>query len=363
VGFRAEQLYRYRKYLEINLSHLTPTKLANMARVEWRLFRGNPDMRGLSPYNLVVDPSNRCNLRCPLCFAGQRRLVPRQGLMTLENYVRIVEPVKERLLQVFLYNNSEPLLNPEICDIIRWNRANNIGSVLSSNLSLKIQADEIVDSGLEYLVLSVDGATQEVYEQYRVGGRLDLVLENLGRIIEARSRKRARHPFIEWQVLVTSRNEEQLDDIKRLAARMGVDVVRPANLNFYAVDGDRGDTEEAWLPRSERFRAFASERIAVPPGATRRPCFWLWRTAVISANGGVIPCCLFDTADWGNALEEPLAEIWNGETYRGARELGLSSPARRAAEETVCRGCRAPFVWDRGSGARPDAKRHSSRRD
>jgi MoaA/NifB/PqqE/SkfB family radical SAM enzyme len=340
---RREQLYRYRKYLEINLPHLTPLKLLNMIRVEWRLLRRNPDLSGLYPYNLILDPASGCNLRCPLCFAGQGRLVPRDNLMSLENYRRIVGPLRSYLLQVFLYNNSEPFLNRDIYDIVSWNRSSNIGSVLSSNLSIPIDAERLVASGLEYLILSVDGSTQETYEQYRVGGDLELVLSNLRSIVAARSAAGSRLPFIEWQTLVTSRNEDELEDIRSLAYDLGADVVRFANLNFYAVEGDIAEVESRWLPRNPTYRAFSSERASRGSNAVRRPCFWLWRTAVVSANGGVIPCCLFDTEDWGNALESSLADVWQGELYQRARRLGVSPASGRSG--TLCDDCPAPFVW------------------
>jgi MoaA/NifB/PqqE/SkfB family radical SAM enzyme len=347
LPFRKEQLFRYRKYLEVNLPHLTLAKLANAAKVEWRLRTRRADMRGAYPYNLIVDLSNTCNLRCPLCFAGQRRLVPRKNLMSLKSYKRVIEPLRDYLLQVFLYNNSEPLLNRDVYDIISHNRSSNIGSVVSTNLSLPVDAERLVSSGLEYLIVSIDGSTQETYERYRVGGDLDLVLANLKDVLEARSRARSRLPFIEWQTLVTSKNEAELNDLKRFAYDLGVDVVRFANLNFYAVEGDTAEIEAEWLPEDPAYRAFASERTSLGPGARRRPCFWLWRTSVICANGGVIPCCLFDTSDWGNVLEQSFADIWNGRLYRSARRLGVSSVQEPSG--TVCDGCPARFVW-RGEG-------------
>src|SRR5437867_4489419 len=245
MRLRKEQVVRYRKYL-YNISHLTAKKLLNILRIEWKFWTNDPVVDGLYPYTLFVDLSNACNLKCPLCPTGLGNLLPRDNRMSLENYKRVVEPLKDYLYQVFLFNNTEPFLNREVYDIIEFNRASNIGSVVSSNLSLKIDARRLVASGLEYLIVSGDGVTQDVYGQYRVNGKVQLVIDNVRRIIEEKRKARSGRPFVEWQCLVTKKNEGQMGTIEKVAYELGVDAVRFADTNLYAIRGDVEKTEREW---------------------------------------------------------------------------------------------------------------------
>jgi radical SAM protein with 4Fe4S-binding SPASM domain len=344
--FPKNHVLRYRKYLR-NARHLTTRKLANILRTEWRYRANNPAMHGLCPYILFVDLSNSCNLKCPLCPTGRGHLIPRDNRMTLENYKKLIEPLCDYLYQVFLFNNTEPFLNKDVYEIIRLNTSSNIGSVVSSNLSLKIDSAQLVDSGLDYLIVSGDGVTQDVYEKYRVHGKVQLVIDNIRQLVQARERAKAKLPFIEWQCLVNRHNETHLREIKAFALSLGVDSVRFTDTNFYAVQGDpeQIELEAEWLPLAGAFRRFESEKMRIPEDAVRKPCHFLWRTAVVNSNGGVNPCCLYDTSDWGNALDESFAEIWNSTHYQGARRLGTEGSVR--ASETICDKCQAPFIWKR----------------
>ena len=347
MHLRREQLFRYRKYASLTLPHLTPRKVVNALRVERRFRTGNADMSGVYPYILFVDPYTVCNLQCPLCVMGRRKLRRREPLMTPDAYRRIVGPLAPYLFQVFLYNNSEPFLNPGLTDIIRQNRAWNVGSVISSNLSVELDPADVVASGLEYLIVSADGLSQDVYGQYRIGGSLDLVMENLRGIIAEKRRRGTRRPLIEWQCLVTAKNEHQLDDIRRTAYETGVDVVRFANINFYSNLDNREDMERTWLPENPSYRAFASDsgNDAGEDHSTQRrtPCFWLWRTAVINADGSVMPCCLYDTEGWGNAFDTPFTDIWRNGIYNRARQL--SDADTPDGLPTVCDTCTADFIY------------------
>jgi len=341
-----EQLVRYRHYVRTALRHMTWRRFCNALRVEWRLLRRNPDMRGVYPYILTADISNACNLHCPLCARGRGQIAPRKNHMSLENYVSLVEPLKDHLLLVFLYNWGEPLLNPDIYDIIQWTSRANIATFVSSNLNSPLNAERLVQSGLDHLAISADGITQEVYQRYRVGGRLDLVLYNLKQLVAARRRLGLRRPYLEWQCLVNRYNEHQLGLIRRTALALGADEVRFTSMNFYSAD-DPCSAQQEWLPRNQAYRRFAHRQRKRRRRAVR-PCFWLWRAMVVNPDGGVVPCCLFDTSEWGNALESDPVEVWNNELYRAARERfsnnGKHHQADAPSRPLICDHCNADFL-------------------
>jgi MoaA/NifB/PqqE/SkfB family radical SAM enzyme len=340
---------RHKRYLFFLWRHATFRKLLNMLKIEYRLAANSPKMEGLYPYILFVEISNACNLRCPICLMGQRKLIQRKNRMSFENYVKVLEPLKDYLVIVFLYNWSEPFLNKDIYRIIEWNTKADIATVVSSNLNSPVNAISLIESDLDMLIISGDGITQDIYKKYRIGGNLDIVFENLSKIVAAKKKARSSYPFIEWQCLVTRHNEPQMDDIRRIALERGADIVRFVNLNFYSVrNGEDLDAlKKEWLPENPIYReAFGSE-VNLPEGKRiRRPCYWLWRSPIINVDGSVGPCCMYDVSSWGNALDLGFVNVWNNDIFREAR---LRSQRNRLEPKhrIICDRCKAPFIFKR----------------
>ena len=336
-----EQIARYRRYLVNSLRHLTFKKIFNIAKIEFALATKKYCFKDFYPYLLFIDISNMCNLRCPLCKMGQRRMIQRKNVMNIENYMRIINPIKDYLLQIFLYNWGEPFLNKDIYQMIQFNTKQNIGTVVSSNLNIPIDGRRLIKTGLEHLVISGDGVTQDIYEKYRQGGNIETVFNNVRDIVKAKREAHSHNPYIEWQCLVTKHNEVYLDEIKKAALELGVNEVRFANINFFEVE-DKKNAEEEWLPRNPNYRVFSCENIArMRP--KNKPCFWLWRTAVINSDGGVVPCCVYDVPDWGNLFKEPLSTVWNNEKYTKARR-GFKEGHKKNEIPLVCDSCRVPYI-------------------
>jgi MoaA/NifB/PqqE/SkfB family radical SAM enzyme len=337
---RKEQLMRYIRYAGMSLRRLTLARLCNLLGIEWRLLTNNPDVSGRSPYVLFVDISNACNLRCPLCQMGQRKAVVRSNRMTKETYARVVGPVANRAIISFLFNWGEPFLNPDLYDIIAFNTTHGIATVVSSNLNLPIDARRLVESGCNFLVVSADGATQEVYEKYRVGGNLETVVANVEKIAAAKKLCKSKFPHIEWQCLVSRHNESTLKAVETLALKSGADSVRFANLNFYSSAAQEQAARE-WLPANPSFNSLAPRSIG--PNARRRPCFWLWRTALVNPDGGLTPCCLYDIPNWADSLQAGLAAAWNAPLFREARERSIENPEKK--NTIICDTCTAPHIY------------------
>ena len=275
---------------------------------------------------------------------GRRETVDRESRMNLDNYKRFITPLKEYVFQVLLYDWGEPFLNSDIYDIIRYNTQNNIGTIVSTNFNISVDADRLIDSGLDYLIISGDGVTQDVYSRYRKGGDIEKVFKNLKYLVGAKKKRRSKFPFIEWQCLVTKYNESQLDTIKRVVISKGVDYVRFANINFYSVDAG-SDIQKKWLPKDTRYRKFSRRKINKKKKKVRRkPCFWLWRTAIVNVNGGITPCCLYDVPDWGNVFEKGFSTVWNNELFYEARTRSKNDKSLHK-KDIICDRCEAPFIY------------------
>ena len=335
---RSEQLQRYIRYIKSYVKNFTVKKFINLIKVEFALKKGNSQVDTLYPYTLFCDLAVSCNLQCPLCQTGQGRNLKRTARMTLENYKKVVDPIKEYLFTANLYNWSEPFLNPEIYDIITYNSDNKIGTYISSNLNLTIDAERLVTAGLEHLVVSADGIRQEVYEKYRVNGKVDKVIENIKNIVAAKKKYKSKYPTIEWQCLINKYNENSIEETREFALSLGVNEVRFANLNLFSSTNPQKDAEE-WLPYNSNFQFFKENSNS---NKKRKPCFWLWRSVVVAGDGDILPCCLYDIKGWGNAIDNSIIDVWRNGDFITAREI---TEPESSDKKTICHSCNAPFIY------------------
>ena len=223
--------------------------------------------------------------------------------------------------------------------MIRYCADKNLGTSLSSNLSLNnIDAHAIVDSGLEYLIVSLDGTTQDIYSKYRVGGELDVVLRNLADIVRVKRERKSKTPFIEWQFIVMKHNMGQISDARKMAVDIGVDLIRfiPPGLVFGLENGS--EMGKQWFPYVPGDNEhYVPERFAQKP--MPGGCFYLYRSVTVNPTGAVAPCCAVweEKDDFGNVTETDFVKLWNNRLYRNAR--ALFSPGRSPSAKTPCIHC------------------------
>jgi len=333
---KVPQFTRLKRHVIALCSHSTPAKLANLLRVEFERKARRVSVSGY-PYILIIDPGNICNLRCPLCPSGLDIMKRKRQFVRFPDFRQIVDRLERYLYEVILHNWGEPLLNPDIYDMIQHCSDKNIGTSLSTNFSLEhVDIDKLVSSGLEYLVVSLDGTTQDVYSEYRIGGNIDLVLANIARIVDKKRETGRKRPFIEWQFIVMKHNCHQIDSARKMAKELGVDLIRfiPAGLPFNAPN--REELAQKWCVDLTAGRKNANHRS--PDGPIKMGCFYLYRSVTVNPVGAVGPCCVvFDEDDdFGNMLETDFSEIWNNDKYRSARALFAGTPS---TVRTVCESC------------------------
>jgi len=225
-------------------------KFWNVIRVETQLRFAKPIIWG-SPYEWEIDTTNICQLKCPLCHTGKGTIHRDQGVMDFDLFTKVVDQIKHSCLWLTLYSWGEPLLNQRIHEYIEYAHKQKIATIISSNLNkplTPLMAEQVIRSGLDVMVVSLDGITQDVYEVYRVNGHLDRVLENLRLLDQKKRELGSKTPYIEWQFIVMRQNEHQLEEAKALAGELGVD-----SLVFKKVDFPHGEDDpaeaERWLPR------------------------------------------------------------------------------------------------------------------
>src|SRR5678809_808767 len=179
------------------------------------------------PVSISFEPTTSCNLRCPECPSGLREFSRPTGMLKKDFFRQTIDDIHKQLLYLIFYFQGEPYLNRDFLDMVKYASEKKIYTATSTNAHYlnDDNAKRTIESGLDRLIISIDGTTQDVYEQYRVGGRLDKVLEGTKNIVKWKRELKSKTPFIVFQFLVVKPNEHQLEDVKRLAKEMGVDDV------------------------------------------------------------------------------------------------------------------------------------------
>jgi radical SAM protein with 4Fe4S-binding SPASM domain len=265
------------------------------------------------------------------------------GQISREEFSSWIDAMASHLIHLNLYFQGEPFIHPDFLKLVEYAHRRRIFTSTSTNghFISDAVAREIVSSGLDQLIISVDGATQEVYEQYRIHGRLEKVLEGTRRLIEQKMNSRSHTPHIVFQFLVVAPNEHQIPEIMKLANELGVDEVRLKTAQVYDyVNGN------SLLPKDERYSRYVRREDGIyrVKNALDNQCWRMWSGCVITWDGRVVPCC-FDkdaTHALGSLREQPFSDIWNGPIYREFRRNLLES---RAGID-ICANCsEGTRVW------------------
>jgi radical SAM protein with 4Fe4S-binding SPASM domain len=202
-------------------------------------------------------------------------------------------------------------------------------------------ARKTVESGLDRLIISVDGTTQEVYQQYRVGGKLEKVLEGARNVIRWKKKLHSRTPHVVFQFLVVKPNEHQIEEVKKLAQELGVDSVGLKTAQIY--DYQQGSPLIPALEEYSRYRKNPDGSYSVKNHLLNH-CWKMWHSCVITWNGAVVPCCFDKDAHYqlGDLQKDTFRQLWNGQPYRNFRQTLLQS--RDQVE--MCRNCtEGTQVW------------------
>lgn len=324
-------------HLRYFIEHSTPRKIVNYTLTKAQKWSRRDQVWGM-PYRYVIDPINVCNLRCPLCPTGLGILGRKRGKMCLQDYQHLIDQITPYAYLVELYNWGEPFLHPDIFEIIRYASSKRIVVKVSSNLNHFNQemAAKTVDSGLDWLLVSIDGSSQETYEKYRKGGNLSKVLENVRLLVEEKRRKNAHSPFIVTRILVNKHNEHQIEELRQTCEQIGVDAFTVGTL---FIDTTKPEQAQEWLPENEdlSYYDYSADRLE-----NVWHCADLWESMTINWDGGLAPCCwLHDKKhDYENALSRPLKDIWNGDAYISSRRVFAIGGAKEGPSKTICTVCK-----------------------
>ena len=268
------------------------------------------------PVVLSVEPTSYCNLKCPQCPTGMGTLSRSAGYMDFDVYCSIIDELGDYLTNVQLFFQGEPFMHKQLPQMIRYARQKNIYTLTSTNghfLNAKT-VDAILDSGLNALVIGLEGVSPEVYRFYRQNGKFDTVVQGIKHLIAVRNKRKLKHPKICLQFIVMKSNQDQVDAVKRFGRELNVDNVVIKTAQIYP-DTNIDDflPDEPALSRYKKVDGKLQLNVSVP-----NHCKRVWTTAVITWDGTLASCCFDKDAEHSFG-------IWNGmqfyELWRSERAM------------------------------------------
>ena len=312
----------FAKYMSLFIAGCSIRKIINFFQVMFSYFFRKTKVLGL-PFLLQLEPTNRCDLNCSLCLTGAGKLKRPRGDMSLEEFKKILNHLQTSLIYIVLYNLGEPLLNPDIYKMIEYAKKKKIFTRLSTNANFsdKGHIKNILSSGLDELVISLDCATEETYRSYKKSTDFNRVLNNISLLIKERGQRPK--PFINLQFLVMSSTEQEIGKFKKLVKDLGVDkgLIKKVRVDYFAKEPEYG-----LLPKDKRFH-----RDIYRNKVKKTTCFRPWISTLVLWDGVVVPCCFDMNGDFilGNAAGKKITQIWNNKEYAVFRKKiakNLDSP-------------------------------------
>lgn len=256
------------------------------------------------PNDIMIEVTNVCNLKCTTCYSHQDDR--HKKYMDFSVFKKIIDEIPEKNTKtISLYNYWEPLMHKQIWEFIKYAKLNWIknikiatnGTFLTANKSV-----ELINAWLDYLSISVDWTTQEIYEKFRVWWNLNQIIKNIQILVKLKE-KLWYWPIVELQFIIMSHNENQVENIKLLAEKLWVDVLRYKTVLI---------KEKQWshlIPKNNNYTRYKEVTKTI---SCNKPNTWI----VINVDGKIIPCCYItdkyiDIHSLWNINDNNLEELYN----------------------------------------------------
>lgn len=328
------------------LSKLTFKRCMNAAKVlisfYYSRLTGRSHITGM-PLSISFEPTTSCNLRCPECPSGLRSFTRPTGMLQEELFKKAIDELAPTLNYLVFYFQGEPYLNKNFLALVQYASAKKIYTATSTNAHYLTDdaAKKTIESGLDRLIISIDGTTQEVYEQYRVGGKLEKVIEGAKKMVEWKRKLKSKTPHLIFQFLVVKPNEHQMDNVKKIANEIGIDEVAFKTAQVYEYESGN-----ELIPENEKYSRYQKNKDGTYSIKNKllNHCWKMWHSCVITWDGKVVPCC-FDkdaTHQLGDVSQISFKEVWQSNAYNQFRKSLLKS----RNEIDICKNCtEGTEVW------------------
>lgn len=332
------------------LRTLTLYRLWNMVKVYFSFHLSQrlkkPIQWGL-PFSISIEPTTSCNLRCPECPSGLREFTRPTGMLDAALFRKVIDDVHLHVNYLTFYFQGEPYLHKEFLDMVEYAGSKKIYTATSTNghFLTDDRAKRTVESGLNRLIISIDGTTQDTYKQYRIGGNLERVIKGAKNIIKWKNELKSSTPYVIFQFLVVKHNEHQIEDVKNLAREIGVDEVILKTAQIY--DYQNGSP---LIPENEEYSRYKKQADGTYTikNLLANGCWKLWHSCVVTWDGRVLPCCFDKDGKYvmGNVSLSPFKKIWWNNRYHNFRKKIVRSRKEIDMCKNCSEGCKVNIRYD-----------------
>jgi len=288
------------------------------------------------PLSASIEATTNCNLRCPECPNGLRQFTRPTGTLDLANFRKYVDKIENHLIYLMIYFQGEPYMNKYFFEFVKYAKSKNLYTATSTNGHFldNENARQTVISGLDRMIISLDGTNQGSYSSYRIGGDFEKVISGIKNVVAWKKKLKAKKPYIILQFLVLKTNEHQIAEIQELSKDLGVDELQLKSAQFY----DYNNRNQLMPTNTEyaRYHKNADGTYSLKKEIKNR-CLRMWQSLVITWDGKVIPCCFDKDAhhQLGNLNTNSLKEIWKSNEYKALRKQILKNRKSIA----ICNNC------------------------
>ncbi len=210
------------------------------------------------PLHMQFELANYCNLRCPVCPTGSKSLNRPPVAMDAELFERVMDQVGPYLLTASLWAWGEPLLHPRLKQILRAARKHDVATLLSTNgqnLNDERVLEALIEEPPAYLILALDGLTDQSNSAYRVGARLAPILEGVKKLAAMKRARGLTRPVLNMRFIVMKHNQHEVGLLDEFAARHGFELLTIRNIFFIESTSD-ACTNGALAPDAEEWSAY-----------------------------------------------------------------------------------------------------------
>ena len=320
------------------INKLTIRKIVNIVKTEcsyWiSVIIKQPIVWGM-PHSFSIEPTSLCNLHCPECPTGKGEILRKNIDIIPELYKSIIGQIADTTTYLMLYLQGEPFLNKSIFDMIQLADQKNIYTCISTNGHFlnEENARKTVESGLDRIIISLDGTTPEVYRKYRVKGNFHEVINGIKNLAEAKQQLKSTTPYIILQFIVFKHNQHQVKDFKMLGKSPGINKTKLKTAQLY--DFENGHEMLTDLVSFARYRK-AGEKYAVK-GKMHNRCKRIWTIGAVTTDGNMTPCCYDKNATYsmGKLSTNSVKDLWKSSSFMKYRFNLLQN--RKAID--ICSNC------------------------
>ena len=297
------------------------------------------------PLHLQIEPTDACNQKCIMCY--RKRLIKKTARMSLDQFKAILDDVQPT--KVNISGLGEPLLHRDIYEMIRYAKAKGAGITFPTNLTLANgHLEEIVDSGVDVLKVSLDATKRETYLKIRGTDNFERVVGAIRGINELKDDRESVTPHIRINYALQKLNIGELEEVVRMAVELKAEALYVQYLDYVDVDDLKQDLVGGMTPDLLRNTLQKAHALANESGlstnipiwlrdlnlymrkmdtmgnfSNTRRCYFPWISTFIEANGDVKACPIFTrkrgVGKMGNIFDQSFESIWNGEGYISIR--------------------------------------------